>query len=113
MGWGCRSSAFDIQNFREGKILFCMLWAMGVDDSFAIENRAGREFVDTGRWGKNIIFRKMRQFLSIRGGGRAKKKVSSFLLFGHSHPCLKCSVFTKFEYVFKIERITLTKENFN
>ena len=43
-----------------------------VDDSFDIENRAGRELIDTGRWKKKNF-----RFRGVGGGGKEK----SFLLF--------------------------------
>ena len=59
---------------------------------FDIEKRVGREFIDTGRLKKNFL--DLGEGGGVWGGAIFKcneenEKVSSFLLFDHSHPCSK------------------------
>ena len=44
----CRSSVFNIRNFRRAKYLFYVI-GNGVDDSFDLENRTRRKFIGTDR----------------------------------------------------------------
>ena len=45
---GGRSSAFDIQNFGGGNSFFYVI-SNGMDDSFDLETKVWRQFIDTGR----------------------------------------------------------------
>ena len=80
--WEYGSNIFDIRNFRGTKCFFYVI-GNGVNDSFNVENRAGREFIGTGRWKEILRLRKMGrgQFLSVMGG---EGKSFLLLLFSHS-----------------------------
>ena len=82
----CRSSAFDILNFREAFFFLCYIQAMGLMILQIQKIGRGGNFqmqVD----GKKIFRFKRREGSILNCNWGTKQKVSSFLLFGYFYAC--------------------------